>query len=253
MPRALLPLAVLLLPLLPSAGCVVVIGGDSRSGPWVDGRRLAERHEEVLLAGAWDPAGLAVESAFGDLRVEPTAGENRIRVVLWEEVPGDATAVYENGRLSSRSRGGLRTALGEVTVFARDPLPSLALATGQGDLALGGVAVAGNVCLRTGQGDIDLAELGETGEVAISTGQGDAAVAGATCARVEVRTGQGDLALARVQAGEVELTTGAGDVEVDSCQLERLAVRTGLGDIDVRNTHYGTGELTTGLGRVRGG
>ncbi len=240
-------LAVLTLPL---ASCVISLGNGGDGTLRVNGVRLNEKHQETILVGHWSAEGLRVESHCGDIRLEPTDGENRIIVTLHERTPGDAYARFEDGVLRSESRNDLQTAIGDVTVYTNCPLPSVVATTGCGDVLAEGVPMQSDVALSTGCGDVELCCGGEPERVVLSSGCGDVSLGNTTCAHLEISTGLGDVELDEVSAKHVELSTGLGDVDVDACAFHHVEASTGLGDIDCDNTSYEKGEFSTGLGHV---
>ena len=230
-------------------GCVISLG-DGDGVFRVNGVRLDQKHQETVLVGHWSEAGLRVESHCGDVRLEPTDGENRIVVTLHEKTPGDAYARFEDGVLVAGSRGDQQTAIGDVTVYTNGPIPCVDASTGCGDVLAEGVPVESDVTLSTGCGDVKLCCAGRPDKVVLSSGCGDVSLGNTICARLEISTGLGDVEVDEVSAKHVELSTGLGDVDVDACAFHHVEASTGLGDIDCDETTYEKGEFSTGLGSV---
>ena len=129
--RRLPALALFALPFLPfAAGCHVAFGFDH---PRVDGVELEESHVETLEASTL-PAGFRVDAALGDIRVEAAEGAPTLVVQVFEKTPGDAQAVFVEGKLVSRSQSGEPSAIGDVTLRIDRPLEHLDVSTGMGDV-----------------------------------------------------------------------------------------------------------------------
>ncbi len=256
-----------LLPVLPAlvllgaalgSSCVIRVSdegiswfGSGSNKVTVDGVHLGSSHEEVLEIESWDARGLMIESSLGDLKIVPTDGPNQIVVTVYERTEGDGRAFYRDGRLMSESDSGEPTAIGEVTVLARDALPSLSLGTGLGDVELKGLTVHGTTDLSTGNGDIELESIRLEGQLTVSTGRGDVEVRDAICDDIRASTGLGDVKVRAVAAQEASFSSGFGDVKVARCDFEYLVADTGFGDVRCSETTYREGSLDTGLGKIR--
>lgn len=231
-----------------TTGCIVPL---HRNNIVVDGVELEEKHTETIEVPAWDAAGLTIRSWGGELHIEATTGPNRITVTLHELTFGDASAVYEGGELSARTVSGEPYAIGDVTVHANGPLPSLSLATGMGDVLVHGVEVAGLMQLDTGMGDVEILDAGAPESVAASSGMGSIEMRRTKCGSLRATSGMGDIVLSEVTATEASLDSGLGDVTVRDSKLDSARATTGLGDIDCRHSELGAHEFDTGLGSVR--
>ena len=243
-PAAVLLSVLLSVPL--SSGCHISLGG---SGVTVDGVELKEESIEELSADV--SLGFEVTSPLGDIRIVRSAEPTKITVKLFEKTRGDAYAVFEDGELTSRSRSGEPSALGDVTVSTNDSIARLVLTTGMGDIEVSGVDVDGEVSLDTGMGDVSVGEIGQASEVSLNSGMGDIEVSNLTCTTLEASSGIGDVEVSVVEATTAELSSGLGDVDVHGSKFDRLEADTGLGDVDLRDTVVEDTDLSTGLGEIR--
>ncbi|MCZ6596483.1 MAG: DUF4097 family beta strand repeat-containing protein [Planctomycetota bacterium] len=233
--------AAILLPALLSTSCVISING------WDE---YDFQHDESLEVGPWSDHGVVVESAFGDIRIEPTAGPNTIVVTLHEKHAGDARASFEDGHLVVTTASGDGSAVGNVLILSNGPLPSARIKSGMGDVELVGVPVEGRIELFTGMGDVLLQDTSTPGRVTMATGMGEVTVRNVECDRIEAASGMGDVDAAWLTADKAELSSGLGDVDIVDCSFGRLEADTGLGDIDCARTTYAHIDLDSGLGSV---
>lgn len=233
-----------------AAACHVSLSHNSRLV--VDGVELEERHDELIEVQAWTDAGLHVESAVGDVRVEPLGQPGdaiTIRAVVHEHTPGDGYVVLEDARLIARSRSGQPVAVGDVLVRT-GPLPKLAATSGSGDVTVIDVLLQGALELETGMGDIVVRNVGAPSRLTANTGMGGVEVRQASPAEIQVESGMGDIELQQVLGERGTCSSGMGDVELSDCSFVHLNASTGMGDIDCIRTSYDQGELDTGMGRV---
>ena len=243
--RSAAPLA---LPLVFLGACHIHLGEGSFV---VDGRHLAEEHEETLELDAWPATGIVIEVPVGDVHVEAAEGPIRVRADVHETVPADGRMEVRDGKLVAVSQSGEPVALSDVRVWTPVPLARLRVATGTGDVHVTGVDL-GAVELSTGAGDLVLRSAGSPESVHVSTGIGDVRLGSFTTGRLEASTGLGDVSLKGVHGESGDVSTGLGDVSVEDSRFPGgLDADTGMGDVDVSQSQLGGGRSQSGLGRVR--
>ena len=215
-------------------GIVVLLAGVSVGciGPVVSGN-----FDRTLSVTG--PASLYLSNGSGSTQIHAGApgqihihGEFRVRGLLWGNPRRRASDLSQNPPIRQEGSlvhvGSPQFGAGSLRIdytIEVPPSTEVRVATGSGDLNVGGIS--GPVTATTGSGDVQMSEI-----------QGD----------VHATAGSGDMRMEAIQ-GSVELTAGSGDVEMKSVG-GRVRVKTGSGDITLSAPGNAV-SLSNGSGDIR--
>jgi hypothetical protein len=215
-------------------GIVVLLAGVSVGciGPVVSGN-----FDRTLSVTG--PASLYLSNGSGSTQIHAGApgqihihGEFRVRGLLWGNPHRRASELSQNPPIRQEGSlvhvGSPQFGAGSLRIdytIEVPPSTEVRVATGSGDLNVGGIS--GPVTATTGSGDVQMSEI-----------QGD----------VHATAGSGDMRMEAIQ-GSVELTAGSGDVEMKSV-AGRVRVKTGSGDITLSAPGNAV-SLSNGSGDIR--
>ena len=231
------------------ASCHIHI--DDSSGSWtVDGVHLDEKHVDTIQILEWDPEGLDIDVAVGDVSVVSTDGPTEIVATLHEVEQGDAQLEYRDGKLTWESKTKDTAAISDVTVRVNGMLPALTISTSAGDVDIRDVILSAALLISTGAGDIRVQASGDLTSADFSTSAGDIRLSGFKSPKVTVSSDVGDLSLTDISTGMTDLSTDVGDIRARGCDLGILEASTGIGDIDVSEASYKDADLSTSIGDI---
>jgi hypothetical protein len=219
----------LLIILIACSSCNVQISIDG-DNVTMNGVKLTHKRT-IHLEQVYEHQSATIKLGSGDMKLTGQKDNTiSLDIVIFEKEQNDASVSFDNGRLTTSSKGKYPVYISSITGLFPENI-SLRLSAGSGDMSLQNFVNSSEISVNTGSGDITMKNCSNIQYVEAQAGSGDISMNNSILLNVDIQTGSGDISISKSHIEKGETQTGSGDIILSNSTYNNLKFDTGSGDV----------------------